>query len=84
MLKMDIIRLKTNVLRLKMGVYRLKIDTIFVINFANFCETRNTAIQIYGIYRVLISSKFLRNIRSDSNFNRIFDYVHGTHCPTLQ
>jgi len=31
-------------------------------------------------YRVLIGSKFSRKFRSDSVFNRIFDYVHGTHC----
>ncbi len=35
---------------------------------------------IYGNYGVLIDSRFLRNLCFDSDFNRIFDYVHGTHC----
>ncbi len=33
-------------------------------------------------YHIIISSKYLRNIPFDSNYNRIFDYVHGTHCLT--
>ena len=38
----------------------------------------------YENYRVLIGSKFSRNNRFDSVFNRIFDYVPGTHCLTNQ
>ncbi len=37
-------------------------------------------IQIYGNYRVIIGLLFSRNLCFDSDFNRIFDYVHGTHC----
>ncbi len=35
-------------------------------------------------YGVLIGSKFSRKNRFDSVFNRIFDYIHGTHCLSVQ
>ncbi len=35
---------------------------------------------IYGKYCVIIGSKYSQKIRFDSNFNQIFDYVHGKHC----
>jgi hypothetical protein len=37
-------------------------------------------IQKYGNYHVKNGLKFLLKNRSDLNDNRIFDYVHGTHC----
>jgi len=40
-------------------------------------------IQIYGIYCVLSGSKYLQKIWFDSNYNQIFDYVHGTHCLSI-
>ncbi len=59
---------------------------IFAICFILFCETQKHVyfrnIQIYRNYRVIIGLLFSQNLCFDSDFNRIFNYVHRTHCLT--
>ncbi len=59
-----------------------------VIRLFSWLFSRNTkhrhfrCMKKYGNYCVIIGSKYSQKIRFDSNFNRIFNYVHGTHCLT--
>ncbi len=76
--KTDVLSLKTKVfLKLK----RSFLNKMFIYRCAKHAHFRN--IQIYGNYHVLIDSKYLQKIWFDSNFNWIFDFVHGPHCLTV-
>jgi len=74
-----------SVFRLKTYIFSLKNDYfcyLFCVISHNTKHVFFRILNIYGNYCVLIVSKFLRSIHFDSVFNRIFDYVHGTHCLT--
>jgi len=65
---------------IKKGCFVLHFRDFYTAKF-EFSKGKNCReIRIYGKYCVLIRLLFLRNNRFDSDFNPIFDYVHGTHC----
>jgi len=70
----------------KNGVFSLKTCIFVTSEEKKQLFLRNTKhrhfwyMQKYGNYCVIIGSKYSLKIWFGSNFNRIFDYVHGTHC----
>jgi len=61
---------------------KAKTDALRLKNGQNTKQENFWYIRICGKCCVKIVLIILQNNRSDSVFNQIFDYVHGTHCLT--
>ncbi len=82
MLKRSIFSIKTCVFVNAEGQKNDYFRNLFRIISQNSKHVLCRVLYKYGKYCVLIDSKLSRNICFDSVFNRIFDYIHGTHCLT--